>query len=299
MDDAQTPSNDHRGRSGSTPKRARSESELRAAIVATLRASGLAIEEQVWCGTGAADIVLADRSVVIEVKYALSAKGIQQALGQVLLYRAAINPAARAIVVGYATAQTAALIPYAASLGVEVVGWNDESGLLNAENVTAVESTDHFPPSEFRTPLSLSWNVQALAQARGIATVAQLGRALGVSRQSLYGIWRGTAANVSLITLERLAKRLGLLSGLYLRPGDWFVWRHGQLAWNIKGIAEQVGLDSAGLNFCAGFYPQQGDLFWSGEAKFVFVDTLARLAAALTTAERPFDVGELFVQAEG
>jgi DNA-binding Xre family transcriptional regulator len=290
MDDAQTPANDHRGRSGSTPKRARSESELRAAIAAALRASGLAIEEQVWCGTGAADIVLADRSVVIEVKYVLSAKGIQQALGQVLLYRAAINPTARAIVVGYATTQTAALVPYAASLGVELVGWQDRDWGL--------EAGDSELPSPNPQPLTLQWNIQALAQARGIATVGQLGRALHVSRQSLYGIWRGTAANVSLITLERLAKRLGPLPGQYLRSGDWFVWRHGQLAWNIKHIAEQVGLDRAGLNFRADFYPQQGDLFWSGEAKFVFIDTLARLAAALTTAERPFDVGEIFIKAE-
>ena len=63
-------------------------------------------------------------------------------------------------------------------------------------------------------------------------------------------------------------------------------------------MAEQIGLDAAQLAFSAGQYPQQVDLYWSGQAKFVFVETLARLAAALETEERPFDVGELFTRTE-
>jgi hypothetical protein len=66
----------------------------------------------------------------------------------------------------------------------------------------------------------------------------------------------------------------------------------------VKSVAEQVGLDAAQLAFKASLYPQQVDLFWTGAAKFVFVDTPARLAVALTTTERPFDVGELFLRAE-
>jgi hypothetical protein len=93
--------------------------------------------------------------------------------------------------------------------------------------------------------------------------------------------------------LERLAKRLGPTSEDWLRPGDWFRWEQGRLTWNVQGVAEQIGLDAAQLAFRAGLYPQQRDYFWHGDAQFVFVDTLARLAAALETEVRPFDVGEL------
>src|SRR6266542_1857078 len=92
--------------SGSAEGRARSEPELRQLIVQALRASGIAVEEQVVCQAGAADIVTVRRDAVIEIKLALTRKAIQWAVGQVLLYRAAINPAARAIVVGYATSET-------------------------------------------------------------------------------------------------------------------------------------------------------------------------------------------------
>jgi hypothetical protein len=67
----------------------------------------------------------------------------------------------------------------------------------------------------------------------------------------------------------------------------------------VRDVAEQVGLNAAQLAFAANQYPQQLDLYWAGEARFVFVDTLARLAAALETQKRPFDVGELFTRAEG
>ena len=70
------------------------------------------------------------------------------------------------------------------------------------------------------------------------------------------------------------------------------------MAWNVSGVAEQVGLDAAQLAFRAGLYPQQMARFWDGDAQFVFVGTLARLAAALDTEGHQFDVGELFVRAE-
>jgi hypothetical protein len=96
---------------------ARSEPELRAIIVQALRTSGIAVEEQVICAAGVADIVTARRDAVIEVKLDLTRKQIQWAVGQVLLYRAAINPSARAIVVGYATGETAGLVDWAAAVG--------------------------------------------------------------------------------------------------------------------------------------------------------------------------------------
>src|SRR5215218_503760 len=99
----------------------RSEPALRAAIAQTLRAHGIAVDEQVGCAAGAADLVTARRDAIYEAKLFLSRKALQQAVGQLVLYRQAINPAARAIIVGYATAETAALRPTITAIGIEVV----------------------------------------------------------------------------------------------------------------------------------------------------------------------------------
>ena len=267
---------------------ARSETELCAQIAQALRLSGIAVEEQLVCGAGMADLVTARRDAVIEVKLDLSRKQLYTAIGQVLLYRAAINPSARAIVVGYATEETAGLVDWAAELGVELICWNAEDGKLKSEvSATRVPS------------LALQWHVQPLARAHGITRVADLARLLGQPRQGLYGVWRGTAASVSVARLELLANRLGPAPDQPLCPGDWFRWDdRGRLVWSIRDVAEQVGLDAAQLAFAAGQYPQQMALFWDGTAKFVFVDTLARLAAALEAEARPFDIGELFVRVD-
>jgi transcriptional regulator with XRE-family HTH domain len=133
--------------------------------------------------------------------------------------------------------------------------------------------------------------------SHGITRLTDLAHFLGLPRPGLYGVWRGTAVNVSVERLERLAKRLGPAPDEPLRVGDWYRWDdRGRLVWCVKEVAEQVGLNAAQLAFAAGQYPQQIALFWNGEAKFVFVNTLARLAAALETRERPFDVGEVFVK---
>jgi phage-related baseplate assembly protein len=115
--------------------RARSEPELRAVIVHALHASGIAVDEQVRCAAGAAYIVTVRRDTVIEVKLELTRKAIQWAVGQVLLYRAAINPAARAIVVGYATSETAGLVDCAAAIGVEAVVWAEGQGLGGRDSI--------------------------------------------------------------------------------------------------------------------------------------------------------------------
>jgi DNA-binding Xre family transcriptional regulator len=115
----------------------------------------------------------------------------------------------------------------------------------------------------------------------------------------LYGVWRGTAASISVARLELLARRLGPATDQPVRLGDWFRWNHRErLVWSIRDVAEQVGLDAAQLAFASGLYPQQMSLFWDGTAKFVFVDTLAWLATALETQTRPFDISVLFVKAE-
>jgi hypothetical protein len=157
---------------------ARSELELRTAIVQALRASGIAVEEQVVCDAGTADIVTARRDAVIEVKLDLARRQIQWAVGQVLLYRAAINPGARAIVVGYATSETAGLVDWAAAVGVEVICWNAEDGRLKSE------LADPLASSAFRVPsFSLQWNVQRLALSHGGFTgVGELAGFLGLPR---------------------------------------------------------------------------------------------------------------------
>jgi DNA-binding Xre family transcriptional regulator len=222
------------------------------------------------------------------VKLELTRKSVQIACGQLLLYKQAISPHARTILVGYQTAETAALILHAARLGVEIVCWEDgiDSSGLKAELLS---------PS-LAGRFTLHWNIQTLALAQGITTAARLGQTLGVSRASLYKIWRSNQVNVSVATLERLAKRLGPAPNEWLRPGDWFRWERGRLVWNVKEVAEQVGLDAAQLAFAANQYPQQTMLFWDGTAKFVFVDSLARLATALEIEARPFDIGEIFVK---
>jgi hypothetical protein len=177
--------------------RARSEPELRAIIVQTLRASGIAVEEQVVCEAGMADIVTAWRDAVIEVKLELNRKAVQWAVGQVLLYRAAINPHARAIVVGYATSETVGLVDWAAAVGVEVVAWNAERIRLKTDLID--------PQAQF----TLAWNIQLHAQAHGLTSVSKLAAWLQKPRASLYRLWRGEQSNVAVATLELLAKRLG------------------------------------------------------------------------------------------
>lgn len=275
-----------------TTARARNEPELRQLIAQALRASGIAVDEQVICGAGAADIVTVRRDAVIEVKLELTRKAIQWAVGQVLLYRQAINPTARAIVVGYATDETAALVAWAAAVGVEIVCWRAE-GRGQSGDLLSLSSA--LSPQ----PFALAWNIRSLAQSHGLTRVADLARFLGLPRQGLYGVWRGTAVNISVARLERFAQRLGPTPEDWLRPGEWFRWdSQRRLIWAIREAAEQVGLDAAQLAFAANQYPQQLEWFWTGEAKFVFVDTLAKLAAALETEARAFDVGEMFVRAE-
>jgi DNA-binding Xre family transcriptional regulator len=280
--------------------RARSEPELRQVIVQALHAHGIAIDEQVACAAGIADVVTVRRDAVIEVKLELTRKHLYAGIAQVLLYKQAINPNARAIVVGYRTAETAALIPHAAALGVEVVCWED--GLAGVRLRAELLSQ---PLTLNLQPFTLHWNVQTLALAQGITTVAQLSQITQIHRQSLGKIWDGSALSVSVAMLERLVQRLGRIGA-----GDWFRWEPvlrpstslvtapGRLLWNVKTVAEQVGLDAAQLAFRARLYPQQIGLFWRGEAQFVHVQTLARLAAALQRDDRPFDVGELFRRVE-
>lgn len=86
-----------------------------------LLGQGIPVSRQVDCFAGTADIVTPD--TIYEIKYTLSGHALFQAIGQVLLYRAAINPAARAVVVGVVDDRTTRLIPLIQSIGVDVLPW--------------------------------------------------------------------------------------------------------------------------------------------------------------------------------
>jgi hypothetical protein len=271
--------------------------------VQVLRANGIAVDEQVACAAGIADIVTVRRDAVIEVKLDLTRKQLYSGIAQLLVYKQSINPSARGILVGYRTDETAALIPHAAVLGVEIVCWED--GTDGSRLQTELRAQ---PATRSYQPFTLQWNVQSLALAQGIPTVARLGQIMQIPRQSLGKIWAGSALNVSVLMLERLATRLGSAPGSPVRIGDWFRWEpllptstsavmgHARLTWNIKTVAEQVGLDAAQLAFRSSQYPQQIQKFWRGESQFVYIRSLVRLAAALETDDRSFDTGDLFVR---
>lgn len=98
----------------------RDERALELRIAAHLRAQGYTVRQQVRSRAGRVDIVIDD--AVIEVEYYLSRAKLFEAVGQVLLYRQAINPNARALVMA-AAAEEGLPIDVAHELGVEVVLW--------------------------------------------------------------------------------------------------------------------------------------------------------------------------------
>jgi DNA-binding Xre family transcriptional regulator len=223
-----------------------------------LRASNLAIMEGLVCAAGVADLATVARDVIFEVKHRLTRAALYQAVGQVLIYRACINPQARAVIVGYPTMETAALQPHIAALGIEVICWvdrdwglglgeegthhpNGDQGLAPGDEATyktderkgleLSEGGTHaprptgqaLPPSPqplSPMPQALYWRVAELARAQGIPNVARLAFQLGMDRQALYPIWNDTAKSATLTTIGRLCQFFAVA------PGDWFVWGH-------------------------------------------------------------------------
>lgn len=91
------------------------------ALVTDLRRVGVPVVREVKCAAGVADVVTPD--AVYEVELLLSRNVLFHALGQVLLYRAALDYTKRAVIVGLhdSSSPITALLPYAQQLGVEVV----------------------------------------------------------------------------------------------------------------------------------------------------------------------------------
>lgn len=108
-------------------REASDEAALTQAFAAHLVSRGERVAVQVTCAVGIADVVT-DRAVY-EVKFYLTRNNVINALGQVLLYRQAINPALRAVIVGFEVPSVPldALVHYANQLGVEVMVCNSRS----------------------------------------------------------------------------------------------------------------------------------------------------------------------------
>jgi DNA-binding Xre family transcriptional regulator len=146
------------------------------------------------------------------------------------------------------------------------------------------------------------WNVATLALTRGFKKVPRLALKMATSRQSVYPIWNGMAAQVSLEMLSRLAHTLEA------DPGDWFRWCDRErgvetsdvptdpraLLWNVAAQAETRGLDMNRLGFRAELYAGSIAPIWKGEAQAVAVESLGKLAQALDMPDRPFALGDLF-----
>jgi DNA-binding Xre family transcriptional regulator len=198
-----------------------------------------------------------------------------------MLYRASLNPEARAIIVGYATEEAATLRPYIETLGIEVVYWRDEVGM-------GVWGVEEEVPAALPTPIpasssSLCWHVAEHAQSRGITSVRELSFAMHTNRQSLYPIWQGRAKSISLAILGRLYQTLAS------EPGGWFRWDGDDLVWNIREVAEAHGLNMQHLVWASAIFPHSLMPIWRGVQQFVFVETLSKLARALD-----LDPGDLF-----
>jgi DNA-binding Xre family transcriptional regulator len=262
----------------------RTESELRAAIVRSLRAYGIVVDTKVACAVGEADLVTSRRDVICEVKHRLTRKALFQAVGQILIYRWSLCPDARPVIIGYATPESPPLLEAINALGIQVVSWQDGRDRIWHEEATRMPMTIH-------RSVKLHWNIQACAQACGIESVAKLSWATQINRQSLYPVWEDRAKSVSLTLLGKLAKTL---NG---NVGGWFRWEgtgaEERLAWRINEATVNAGVDPTSLSWNARIYPASLNPILDGSAQAVFLVTLDRLAQALQ-----LDTGDLFTWKE-
>jgi hypothetical protein len=106
-----------------TTSRSSLERRIVDSMVATLIARGIMVTTEVICAAGKADIVAHHPPIIYEVKAHLTRTNLFQAVGQVLLYRASINPQARVAIAGYPTRDTDILQPIIESLGIHIIRW--------------------------------------------------------------------------------------------------------------------------------------------------------------------------------
>jgi hypothetical protein len=92
-------------------------------LVETLEADGRHVRRQVQCYAGIADVVTEE--AIYEVKLDLSRPNIFQAVGQVLLYRQAINPNLKPYIAGRDSYDNGQLLSFCEELGIGVVTLNE------------------------------------------------------------------------------------------------------------------------------------------------------------------------------
>ena len=99
------------------------EKKIERAFGKQLESQGIPVQYQVPCAYGQADIVTPD--TIYEVKAFLDKKSLHEAIGQVLAYRACINPAAKAVVVGGKPKRGSVHMQLAQAVGVAVIIWDE------------------------------------------------------------------------------------------------------------------------------------------------------------------------------
>jgi hypothetical protein len=106
------------------PLQRKKEKMIEASYLQTLLTQGINARSQVSCKYGVADIVTPD--AIYEIKGTLSKSSLQQAIGQVLIYRSCINPSAKAFVIGCLDGRNNVDITMGEALGVEVIVWKNQ-----------------------------------------------------------------------------------------------------------------------------------------------------------------------------
>jgi hypothetical protein len=101
----------------------KTERGIEVALARQLRKQGHKVQRQIQCESGIADVVTEE--AVYEIKFTLTRSRLFEAIGQVLIYRQAINPNLKAVVLGKPPkdGKIEEIIDCAQRLGVEVQIW--------------------------------------------------------------------------------------------------------------------------------------------------------------------------------
>lgn len=145
----------------------------------------------------------------------------------------------------------------------------------------------------------LRLSIQGLAGRLEIQTASALATKIQGPRQTAYNVWGGDVQTIQVRAYARLARGLSP-QGTLLDPGDWFRWEVDaegvpQLVWQVRELAEARGLNRLTFGYRAEMGPGGRDNIWHGTMQAIFMDSLARVALALDTTDRPFSIGDLMV----
>lgn len=105
-------------------KKALREIDVEEKVASLLQSMGEKVQRQVKCLSGIADIVT--DNLIVEVKLLLTISSIKQAVGQLFMYRPAINPKAKLVIAGIATKELESVRNYLRSIGIEIIEMRKE-----------------------------------------------------------------------------------------------------------------------------------------------------------------------------